>query len=412
MDTVNHQLRRTMFKRRLDPALKNMASAKKTRQLSVIVQSVDGVDERIKKHIKKHGGRITEEYPFIKACNALVPPPAIKSLETLSHVHYLSPNRPVAAHLNNIRNVLSSGTAHNQGLTGRNINVALLDTGTYPHPDLIRPANRILYFKDLVNGCEFPYDDNGHGTFVAGIILGNGSMSKGEYAGIAPGAGLISLKVLNRSGNGWTSTVLSGMQWIYDNREKYKIKLMCLPLGHLGSLSAENDPLSRAAQVLWDCGVIVCASAGNNGPEASWISSPGINPSIITVGALQGYGGTILPANPLAPFSSRGYTPDGNPGLDFVAPGTGITSLNSDPCFMPKSPLSHRSTRLDSHYRQGSGTSAACAAVSGTICLLLEKHGDLTPDEVKSLLKHSCKSLNLLKEQQGHGLPDINRLLD
>ena len=79
---------------------------------------------------------------------------------------------------------------------------------------------------------------------------------------------------------------------------------------------------------------------------------------------------------------------------------------------MPKSPLSHRSTRLDSHYRQGSGTSAACAAVSGTICLLLEKHGDLTPDEVKSLLKHSCKSLNLLKEQQGHGLPDINRLLD
>ena len=111
------------------------------------------------------------------------------------------------------------------------------------------------------------------------------------------------------------------MQWIYDNREKYK-KANVLPLGHLGSLSAENDPLSRAAQVLWDCGVIVCASAGNNGPEASWISSPGINPSIITVGALQGYGGTICRPIPL-PFSSRGYTPDGNPGLDFVAPAPG-----------------------------------------------------------------------------------------
>jgi len=411
MGSVNHPLNKTLFKHRLDPALKNMASAKKTRWLSVIVQSVNGIDERIKKHIKKHSGRITKDYPFIKACNVLLPPSAIKPLETLSQVHYLSFNRPVAAHLNNLKTVMASGTAHNQGLSGRDINVALLDTGTYPHPDLIRPANRILCFKDFVNDREFAYDDNGHGTFIAGIIAGNGSMSKGEYAGTALGAGLISLKVLNQSGNGWTSTVLSGMQWVYDNREKYRIKLACLPLGCSGSLAAENDPLSRAAQALWDLGVVVCTSAGNNGPEVSWISSPGINPNIITVGALQSFGGTVSRDNPLALFSSRGYTADGNPGPDFVAPGTAITSLNSDPCFMPKSPLSHRSTRLDNYYCQGTGTSAACAAVAGTICLLLEKHRDLTPDEVKSLLKHSCRSLNLLKEQQGYGLPDINKLL-
>jgi serine protease AprX len=403
--------KKMFFKRKLDPAIRDMLRNGKNRQFSVIIQSVEGIDDRIKKYIKKYGGRITEEYPFINACSTVIPPAGIKPLETLIQVHYISLNYPVYAHLNNTKTIMSSGTAHNQGLTGRNINIALLDTGTYPHPDLIRPINRIICFKDFVNNHEFAYDDSGHGTFTAGIIAGNGSMSKGEYTGIAPGSGLISLKVLDGSGNGWTSTVLTGMQWVYENREKYKIRVVCLPLGSPGFLPGNSDPLSRGAQVLWDAGIIVCASAGNNGPEPCWISSPGTNPSIITVGALQNFGATVHPDRPLNPFSSRGFTRDGNRKPDFVAPGTGIVSLNSDLAFLPKSSSAYRGTRLENFYRRGSGTSAACAAVSGTIALLLENHGDLTPEEVKSLLRHSCRSLNLLKEQQGYGLPDINRLL-
>ena len=292
------------------------------------------------------------------------------------------------------------------------MNIALLDTGTYPHPDLVRPVSRIVCFKDFVNGRDFAYDDSGHGTFIAGIIAGNGSMSKGGYAGVAPGAGIISLKVLDGSGNGWVSTILSGMQWVYDNRQRYEIKVVCLPLGCPGFMSYHDDPMSVAAQVLWDAGVIVCASAGNNGPEVSWISSPGINPAIITVGALQNYGAAICPDRPLCPFSSRGFTQDGNRKPDFVAPGAGVVSLNADLTYLPKSSVDYRGARLEGYYRRGSGTSAACAAIAGMAALLLEKHGDLTPDEIKSLLKHSCKSLKLLKEQQGFGLPDINRLLE
>jgi serine protease AprX len=412
MNTYKKPEKLTFFRRKLDPAVRVMLSNKKVRQLSIVIQSSDGTDERIKKCIKKYGGRIVEEYPFINACGAVIPPAGVKPLEALGQVRYLSLNHPVSAHLNNVRTITAAGTAHNRGLTGRNVNIALLDTGTYPHPDLIRPVNRIICFKDFVNNRQFAYDDNGHGTFTAGIMAGNGCMSKGEYAGAAPGSGLISLKVLDGSGNGWTSNVLSGMQWVYDNREKYGIKVVCLPLGCPSFMSCRDDPLSVAAQALWEAGLIVCSSAGNNGPGASWISSPGINPTIITVGALYNHGTSIFQESPLCDFSSRGFTPDGNRKPDLVAPGAAIVSLNSDMTFIPKSSADYRVARLENYYRRGSGTSAACATVAGITALLLEKHGDLTPDEVKSLLRHSCRSLNLLKEQQGSGLPDINRLLE
>ncbi len=412
MSVIDRLKKGVLLQHRMDPNLRSMMAFRKIRQVSVIVQTTEGIDERVKRCISKYGGKIRQEYPLINACNALLPPAGIKPLEALYGISFLSLNHPVTAHLKNMTAIMGSGIAHKQKLTGRNINIALLDTGTYPHPDLTRPVNRILYFKDFVNDCEFAYDDNGHGTFSAGIIAGNGLTSKGEYTGVAPGSRLISLKVLNQTGSGWVSSVLSGLQWVYDNREKYNIRLVCLPLGNISHLSFQDDPLSRAAAALWDLGIVVCASAGNNGPESCWISSPGINPYIITVGSLQNRGSSIYPGCPASPFSSRGFTRDGTRGVDFIAPGTNIVSLNSDPAFYPKSPLAYRNVRLDSYYRQGSGTSVSCAAVTGTAALLMEKHGGLTPGEVKSLLKHSSKSLNLLKEQQGYGLPDINAVLE
>ncbi len=411
MDFSYPSLKEMLFKHRLDPALKKMMTIKKTQRLSVIIQSVEGIDERIKKCIRNHGGKIVQHFPFCKACYALLTPPGIKKLETLGQIYYLSPNRPVTTHLNNLTDIMGDGnTAHGLSLTGRDINVALLDTGTYPHPDLIRPVNRILYFKDFINHRDRCYDDNGHGTFIAGIIGGNGFMSKDKYTGIAPGAGLISLKVLNESGNGWTSTVLAAMQWVYDNYEKFKISLACLPFGCVNTLSADTEPLSRAAQKLWELGIIVCTSAGNNGPDLSWVSSPGINPNIITIGALQR---AVSPGGSLAPFSSRGLTHDGISRPDFVAPGTNIISLNfkGEPSsYTALHPSDSRSVGY--YYRRGSGTSAACAAVTGLICLLLERYGHLSPGEIKSLLKYSCKSLNLPKVQQGHGLPNMYKILD
>lgn len=409
---INEIIKEAIIVQKIDPLIKVMAGYRKLKQLPVIVQSKTGIDDKIKKCINKYGGIVKEEYPFIKSCLATASYGCIRALETLYQVTYISLDYPVIAHLDTLKDTIGVSIAHNLNCTGRKITVALLDTGTYPHPDLVRPRNRILRFIDLVKGLEYCYDDNGHGTFTAGIIAGNGCMSEGKYTGIAPQASLVSLKVLNQSGNGRVSTVISGLQWIYDNKDIYKIRIVCLPLGCNSHLSWNRDPLSRAAQVLWESGLVVCASAGNNGPENGWISSPGINPSIITAGAMQTYGNTVSPSQPICSFSSRGPTRDGDYGLDVVAPGTNITSLNCETTFLPKSPAAQKVAKLPNYYRRGSGTSAACAVIAGIVALLLEKEPVLTPDEVKSLLQHSCKSFNLPKSHQGWGLPDINKLLE
>lgn len=401
-----------LLRNKTDPCIKQMTAYRKIKHIPVIIQSAEGIDGRIKKCIRKFGGSIREEYPIIKACSANIPPSGIKPLESLYQVRYLTLDYPVLCHLNNLNSAIGADSAHRLKVTGRNITIALLDTGTYPHPDIIRPRNRIILFRDFLDNLEFPYDDNGHGTFTAGIILGNGTMSGNEYIGVAPEANLISLKVLNQSGSGRVSTVLSALQWILDKKEAYRIRIVCIPLGCTSFLPCDTDPLSRAVQALWDSGVVVCASTGNNGPYGSWISSPGINPSIITVGAAQTCGKTPCRENPLCMFSSSGYTPDGNQGPDLLAPGSHIVSLNADTAFIPKTAAGHKSAKLEHYYRTGSGTSAACAAVAGASALILEKKPDLSPEELKSLLRHSSRSLNLVKSQQGYGIPDINHLLE
>ena len=111
-------------------------------------------------------------------------------------------------------------------------------------------------------------------------------------------------------------------------------------------------------------------------------------------------------------FSGRGPTADGNQGIDMVAPGVNITSLNSDTTFIPESMSAYKGLKLSSHYRNASGTSASCAAVAGMAALILEKNPQLTPEEVTSLLDFSCKSLNMLKVHQGSGMPDLNRIVE
>ncbi len=411
MAAIGGIINRVLFPEKLDPCVKASIDYKNIKHVSVIIQFIEEINDRVKKGIIKRGGIIKTIYPFINACHATVPPDRIKSLEAMYPISFISLDYPVTSHLSTVTNVLGATVAHNLNYSGKNITIALLDTGTYPHPDIIRPRNRIIRFADLVNRCEFAYDDNGHGTFMAGILVGNGSMSKGEYTGIAPEAYLISIKVLNQTGTGRVSTVLAGLQWIYDNKDRYRIKVVCIPLGCTGHLPWTRDPLACAVQVLWDEGLVVCASAGNNGPAASSISSPGINPNIITAGAVRSYGNDGLLSEPLCGFSSRGSTRDGNQGPDVVAPGSNITSLECDTAFIPRSQAAYKGAKLSQYYRCGSGTSAACASIAGIVSLMLDKNQQLSPDEIKSLLKYSCKSLNLLKVQQGWGLPDLNRIL-
>ncbi len=275
---------------------------------------------------------------------------------------------------------------NNVNYTGNGIVTAVLDTGIYPHADF---DNRIIYFHDYVGKKKYPYDDNGHGTHVAGIISGSGKLSNGRYRGIAPKSKIISLKILDKRGNGKMEHILSALEWIRTQKEKFSIRIINISIGTADSANQKNKDLIHAVEQLWDEGFIIVTAAGNMGPQAGTITVPGCSRKVITVGAsdmLEGKDG----------ISSVGPTSECICKPDLVVPGAGIISCSSIP---------------SKAYQPKSGTSMSVPLVSGAIALLLEKDPLLRNIEVKMLLKEACIDLGYDRNQQGWGLLDINKLL-
>ena len=130
--------------------------------------------------------------------------------------------------MDRVRKIVNAEWAHRNGYTGSGITVAIMDTGIAAHIDL---NTRVVGFVDYVNGRKGAYDDNGHGTHVAGILGGSGFASHGKYTGIAPGCNILSIKVLDHLGNGNTRNVIRALNWLLKNREKYKIRILNISVG-------------------------------------------------------------------------------------------------------------------------------------------------------------------------------------
>jgi len=243
-------------------------------------------------------------------------------------VEYISFDNKVFALLDIANSSIGSEIPHKNGLMGEGITVAIIDTGVSPHSDLVKPQNRIVGFKDFVNNRNNPYDDNGHGTHVAGIIGSNGYSSNGKYAGIAPKANILAVKALDENGSGDTSAVVSALQWIIDTKDDYNTKIVNISLGSPATNSYKSDPLVNAVDEAIKAGLTVVVAAGNSGPSSKTILSPGNSPSAITVGAVDDNKTPELDDDFIAPFSSRGPTKDGITKPDVVAPGVDIMSLS------------------------------------------------------------------------------------
>lgn len=270
--------------------------------------------------------------------------------------------------------------------TGRGIGVAVLDTGIYPHIDF---EGRILAFCDLLSYKSMPYDDNGHGTCVAGILGGSGKASQGKYKGMAPGCGIISLKVLDRFGNGNKEDVLKAFRWILQNREKYNIRVVNISVGTTYKTRDEHDALIQGVEMLWDEGLAVVAAAGNQGPAPGSVTAPGCSKKIITVGSSDMLTGKSA-------VSGRGPTFECVCKPDLVAPGNRIISCAPGPEF----PYSHKS-----------GTSMSTPMVSGAVACALEKNPSLTNVQIKKMLKETADDMDLPKNQQGWGKFNCKRFL-
>lgn len=288
-----------------------------------------------------------------------------------------------------------------RSVTGKGIGVAVIDTGIYQHSDL---AGRIVAFKDFVGNKTAAYDDNGHGTHVAGDIGSDGGKSDDKYRGTAPGCNLIGVKVLNGLGSGSLSTVIQGIQWCIDNKERYGIRVINMSLGSTASQSHEDDPVCQAVEKAWKQGIVVCVAAGNEGPEARTIASPGIDPEVITVGAVDDKNSIDFKDDKVADYSSRGPTVDNLVKPDVLCPGTNIISLRSPDSTLDRS---NKNARVGNDYMSLSGTSMATPVCAGIVALMLEANDKLKPAEVKEILKENAKPLpNVPENHQGAGLAD------
>ena len=284
--------------------------------------------------------------------------------------------------------------------SGENISVAVLDTGIFLHPDFSR---RILDFQDFIYHKETPYDDSGHGTHVAGCLAGDGYLSNGRFCGIAPSCNLIIGKVLDKKGNGNIDHLITGIQWIIQNKDKYHIRILNISISFEDKVSEYKIKLlTDVLEMVWVNGIVVVVAAGNKGPKPKSISPLGMSKNIITVGChdLDYYKeGIKLCEN----YSGRGPSIFSLKKPDLVAPGTNIMST----CYQCRKSGKH----FVDVYESKSGTSFATPLVSGAAALLLQKKNNLSPEEVKYRLCYTATDLKEPWNKQGWGMLNVERAL-
>jgi serine protease AprX len=263
---------------------------------------------------------------------------------------------------------------------GRGVTVALVDTGVSPTPDL--NGSRLVRGPDF-SGEGDGIDHYGHGTFMAGLIAGDGTASANaatRHFGVAPAAKLVSVKVAGADGSTSVSQVIAGIGWVVTHQDAYDIDVLNLSFGVEAPMPYFFNPLSAAVEAAWASGITVVVSAGNDG--AGQVTSPGSDPYVITVGAAD-TAGTASNNNDFVPSWSgherlRDYSKP-----DVVAPGVSVVSLRAPGSTVDRT---HPEGRLDSTYFRGTGTSMSTAITAGAAAVLIADHPTATPDDVKGAL--------------------------
>ena len=281
---------------------------------------------------------------------------------------------------------------------GVGITVAVIDSGIALHSAI---GSRVVARVNLVsNEPGVTGDPFGHGTHVAGMIGGVNTKHTSAYSGgSAPAVKFVDIRVLGRTGVGYTSDVLAGIDWVIANRVRYGIRVINLSLGHPVAESAKTDPLCIAVERAVRAGIVVVASAGNYGQTSAGakvlggITSPGNSPAAITVGALDTKGTLSTSDDVVAPYSSRGPSAiDLTAKPDVVAPGTRMVSLESPGSYLATTyPQWHVAGSSTNGYLRLTGTSMATAVVSGGVALLLDAQPSMPPAQVKVALQSGAR---------------------
>lgn len=304
-----------------------------------------------------------------------------------------------------------------RGITGEGVNVAVIDTGVSPVSALAGDG-KIVASVDLSNEYDDPtaahLDSYGHGTHIAGIIAGNdpagdpstSAANPDQFFGIAPDAGIVSVKVGGRDGNTSILQVVAGVDWVVDHADELNVHIINLSYSSGSPLEYELDPLTFALERAWQNGIVVVISAGNDGKHADRLASPAIDPYFIAVAGAEF--DDKKDEFTVPDWATRG---DKNRIPDVAAPGASIESLRVPGSFIDEN---SPSGFVDERLFRGSGSSQSAAVVSGAAALLLDDRPGLSPDDVKELLmsattdtRHSDTDYLGNGVIQLAGLPDV-----
>ncbi len=376
----------------------------KSGSVDVIIRSADGTSDAF---AKAKGLGVFEkdikQLGLIGAVEATVPVVQLKKLQGLSGIT-VTPNADVkvagSSTLINSSQLWPYESGNAQMWTGdlttyagKAPAIAVVDSGIQNRSDF---GNRLVASVNLStqpgNTASDPGaldDKRGHGTFVAGIAAG----SAPDLAGAAPGAPLVSIKVMNDQGQAKTTDVIAACQWILDNKGKYNIRVANFSLHSSYSTNFYRDPLDLAVEKLWFSGVTVVAAAGNYGSAtgpSGVLYAPGNDPFVITVGAVDIGNSTRSNDDAVASWSAYGYTKDGFYKPELAAPGrymvgpipSGSTIAASRPANM-----------VGTDRIELSGTSFAAPVVAGTAADMLARHPEWTPDQVKGALMRATRKV-------------------
>ena len=398
--------------------------------LPVIIQTVSDPSAGHFARLHGRGGVVKGRHTSIRGYAARVPAAQIVLLADDPEIERISFDTPVRAHLDVATRAIRADVARAEfsSLSGKGVGIALVDTGVMSHVDFQRPKGQPQVVEVEVVGREPGLMDYyGHGTHVAGILVGNGAASSDNrsfrtFRGMAPEALLISIRALQPDGSGNTSDVIAAIDWAIRFKATYNIRVLNLSLGHPVYESYAVDPLCRAVRAAHDAGILVVVAAGNDGGVGSGfgtIGSPANEPTAVTVGAMDDSNTAAVEDDVVAWYSSKGPTLiDHVVKPDLVAPGTWIVSTRAPGSYLDTTyhdlALQYGDYRTDPNnaakdgdYYTLAGTSMAAPFVAGTAALMIQKEPLLDPATVKArLMRSAVKDENLVFET-GAGYLDV-----
>ncbi|MBU3146574.1 S8 family serine peptidase [Clostridium sp. CF012] len=393
------------LKHKLDPTLNQALLSNLYENYRVIIYCKSLEIKTIDK-IKSLKCEILRHIPVVNCICAILNPSAIDRLLEYPQVSYITFDS--YAHLCGNSILSSNGISFqsNYNLTGKGIGVGLVDSGVYPHGDLLNPSNRIRKFADVVNNINYPYDDNGHGTFISGLICGSGHGSKGMYKGVASCSHLYMIKAFDKLGKGFISDILFSIETLINESSEFNIKIICLPFETLEPNEFVLSLFSKLFDLAISKGLVVIVPSGSSKSVKSSIRGIATLSNCITVG---GYDSTSDPK--IYEYSSCGpFQKHDKPNL--ISACVDICSLISDTKYISeKNGMKLYPSHITNLYTTYTGTSCSAAFISGICALLYENNSGLCFKDTLALLKVSSSLINFPKYMQGSGIINLEKLL-